>query len=345
MSQVTLGSTGITVDKNGFGALPIQRISFEEAGKLLVKAYNSGIRYFDTARMYSDSEAKIGEAFEKAGIVREEVYIATKTMAKTAEDFWSDLAESLEALKTDYIDVYQFHNPVFCPKPGGEDGLYDAALKAKAEGKIRHIGITNHRMAVAEEAIESGLYETLQFPFSYLADEREIELANKCKKHNMGFVAMKGMSGGLINRADVAYAFCDLFDNVLPIWGVQREKELDDFLACAENPPVYDDEMKAFVESERRELTGDFCRGCGYCMPCPAGIFIQDCARMSLMIRRAPVSVYMDEAHQAQMQQIKNCLHCGQCASRCPYGLDTPTLLQKNLEDYEAALADPQFGR
>lgn len=345
MSQVTLGSTGITVDKNGFGALPIQRISFEEAGKLLVKAYNSGIRYFDTARMYSDSEAKIGEAFEKAGIVREEVYIATKTMAKTAEDFWSDLAESLEVLKTDYIDVYQFHNPGFCPKPGGEDGLYDAALKAKAEGKIRHIGITNHRMAVAEEAIESGLYETLQFPFSYLADEREIELANKCKKHNMGFVAMKGMSGGLINRADVAYAFCDLFDNVLPIWGVQREKELDDFLACAENPPVYDDEMKAFVESERRELTGDFCRGCGYCMPCPAGIFIQDCARMSLMIRRAPVSVYMDEAHQAQMQQIKNCLHCGQCASRCPYGLDTPTLLQKNLEDYEAALADPQFGR
>ena len=345
MSQVTLGSTGITVDKNGFGALPIQRISFEEAGKLLVKAYNSGIRYFDTARMYSDSEAKIGEAFEKAGIVREEVYIATKTMAKTAEDFWSDLAESLEVLKTDYIDVYQFHNPGFCPKPGGEDGLYDAALKAKAEGKIRHIGITNHRMAVAEEAIESGLYETLQFPFSYLADEREIELANKCKKHNMGFVAMKGMSGGLINRADVAYAFCDLFDNVLPIWGVQREKELDDFLACAENPPVYDDGMKAFVESERRELTGDFCRGCGYCMPCPAGIFIQDCARMSLMIRRAPVSVYMDEAHQAQMQQIKNCLHCGQCASRCPYGLDTPTLLQKNLEDYEAALADPQFGR
>lgn len=345
MSQVTLGSTGITVDKNGFGALPIQRISFEEAGKLLVKAYNSGIRYFDTARMYSDSEAKIGEAFEKAGIVREEVYIATKTMAKTAEDFWSDLAESLEVLKTDYIDVYQFHNPGFCPKPGGEDGLYDAALKAKAEGKIRHIGITNHRMAVAEEAIESGLYETLQFPFSYLADEREIELANKCKKHNMGFVAMKGMSGGLINRADVAYAFCDLFDNVLPIWGVQREKELDDFLACAENPPVYDDEMKAFVESERLELTGDFCRGCGYCMPCPAGIFIQDCARMSLMIRRAPVSVYMDEAHQAQMQQIKNCLHCGQCASRCPYGLDTPTLLQKNLEDYEAALADPQFGR
>lgn len=345
MSQVTLGSTGITVDKNGFGALPIQRISFEEAGKLLVKAYNSGIRYFDTARMYSDSEAKIGEAFEKAGIVREEVYIATKTMAKTAEDFWSDLAESLEALKTDYIDVYQFHNPGFCPKPGEEDGLYDAALKAKAEGKIRHIGITNHRMAVAEEAIESGLYETLQFPFSYLADEREIELANKCKEHNMGFVAMKGMSGGLINRADVAYAFCDLFDNVLPIWGVQREKELDDFLACAENPPVYDDEMKAFVESERRELTGDFCRGCGYCMPCPAGIFIQDCARMSLMIRRAPVSVYMDEAHQAQMQQIKNCLHCGQCASRCPYGLDTPTLLQKNLEDYEAALADPQFGR
>lgn len=339
MSQVTLGSTGITVDKNGFGALPIQRISFEEAGKLLVKAYNSGIRYFDTARMYSDSEAKIGEAFEKAGIVREEVYIATKTMAKTAEDFWSDLAESLEVLKTDYIDVYQFHNPGFCPKPGGEDGLYDAALKAKAEGKIRHIGITNHRMAVAEEAIESGLYETLQFPFSYLADEREIELANKCKKHNMGFVAMKGMSGGLINRADVAYAFCDLFDNVLPIWGVQREKELDDFLACAENPPVYDDEMKAFVESERLELTGDFCRGCGYCMPCPAGIEINNCARMSLLLRRSPSELQLTPEVQAKMMKIEDCMHCGHCRSMCPYHLDTPALLAKNLEDYKNVLS------
>lgn len=345
MSQVRLGSTGIVVDKNGFGALPIQRISFEEAGKLLVKAYDNGIRYFDTARMYSDSEAKMGEAFEKAGIRRVDIYIATKTMAKDAKGFWADLETSLEALKTDYIDVYQFHNPAFCPRPGGEDGLYDAALEAKEKGLIRHIGITNHRMAVAEEAIESGLYETLQFPFSYLADEREIRLSRMCKEHDMGFIAMKGMSGGLITRADVAYAFMELYDNVLPIWGVQREKELDDFLECAANPPAYDDEMKAFVESERKELTGDFCRGCGYCMPCPAGIFIQDCARMSLMIRRAPVSVYMDEAHQAQMQQIKNCLHCNQCADRCPYGLDTPSLLQKNLEDYEAALADPQFGR
>lgn len=345
MSKVRLGSTDIVVDKNGFGALPIQRISFKDAAQLLVKAYENGITYFDTARMYSDSEAKIGEAFEKASIPRDKVYIATKTMAKDAEGFWADLEASLEALKTDYIDVYQFHNPAFCPIPGGDDGLYDAALKAKAEGKIRHIGITNHRLAIADEAIDSGLYETLQFPFSYLADEREIELARKCKAHDMGFIAMKGMSGGLITRADVAYAFCDQYDNVLPIWGVQRERELDDFLECAKNPPVYDNEMKSFVESERKELTGDFCRGCGYCIPCPAGIFIQDCARMSLMIRRAPVSVYMDEAHQAQMQQIKNCLHCGQCASRCPYGLDTPSLLEKNLADYEAALADPQFGQ
>ena len=165
--QVRLGKTEIVVNKNGFGALPIQRISDEAAVYLLRKAYNGGIRFFDTARAYSDSEHKLGLAFSKA--VREDLYIATKSGAQTGETMREDLKKSLENLKTDYIDIYQFHNPAFCPKPGDNSGLYDAALEAKKEGKIRHIGITNHRLLVAKEAIESGLYETLQFPFCYLA--------------------------------------------------------------------------------------------------------------------------------------------------------------------------------
>lgn len=163
--MVTLGSTGITVNKNGFGALPIQRIAQEDAVHLARKAYKAGIRFFDTARAYTDSEVKLGEAFDG---IRSDVYIATKTAAETAEDFWKDLHTSLKNLRTDYIDIYQFHNPAFCPRPGDASGLYDAALEAKAKGLIRHIGITNHRLTVAKEAIESGLYETLQFPFSYI---------------------------------------------------------------------------------------------------------------------------------------------------------------------------------
>ena len=336
MDMVTLGSTGITVNKNGFGALPIQRISLEDAADLARKAYAAGITFFDTARAYSDSEVKLGEAFDG---MREKVYIATKTMARDVEGFWKDLETSLKNLRTDYIDIYQFHNPAFCPKPGDGTGLYEAMLEAKAQGKIRHIGITNHRLAVAHEAIESGLYETLQFPFCYLATEKDMEVEEACRKAGMGFIAMKALSGGLINNSRAAYAFEAQYENVLPIWGVQREKELDEFISYIENPPKMDEEIKALIEHDRKELIGEFCRGCGYCMPCPADIEINNCARMSLMLRRAPSDAWLTEEWQEKMKKIENCLHCNKCKNHCPYGLDTPTLLQKNYEDYKKVLA------
>ena len=251
MDMVTLGHTGITVNKNGFGALPIQRVSQEDAVALARKAYKAGIRFFDTARAYTDSEVKLGEAFDG---IRSEVYIATKTAAQNAEDFWKDLHTSLTNLRTDYVDLYQFHNPAFCPKPGDGSGLYEAALEAKEKGMIRHIGITNHRLSVAREAIESGLYETLQFPFSYISGEQELELVNACKEHEMGFIAMKGLSGGLITNSAAAYAFEAQYDGVLPIWGVQREKELDEFLSYIDNPPRMNEELKAVIDHDRAEL-------------------------------------------------------------------------------------------
>lgn len=338
MTQVRLGKTEIVTNKNGFGALPIQRISFAAAEALIMKAYESGITFFDTARFYTDSEQKLGKALCARGL-RDKVYIASKTMCNNTDEFWSQLEKSLEDLQTDYLDLYQFHNPAFCPKPGDGTGLYEAMLEAKNQGKIRHIGITNHRLSVAEEAIESGLYETLQFPFSYLASPEEIALSEKCKAADMGFIAMKGMSGGLINRADAAYAFMAQYDNVLPIWGVQKMEELEQFLACEEKPPVLDSEMQDFIAAERAELTGEFCRGCGYCMPCPIGIKISDWARMSLMIRRAPTSVYMDKAHiEEELKLAEQCIKCGQCAAKCPYGLDTPALIEKNVADYKEQL-------
>ena len=336
MSTVTLGRTEITTNKNGFGALPIQRISEEEAVYLLRKAYENGITFFDTARWYTDSEHKVGMAF--AGM-RDRLFIATKTGAQDAAGFWKDLETSLTQLQTDYIDLYQFHNPAFCPKPGDESGLYDAALKAKAQGKIRHIGITNHRLAVAHEAIDSGLYETLQFPFCYLATEKDIELVEKCREADMGFIAMKALSGGLITNSAAAYAFLAQYDNVVPIWGVQREKELDEFLSYIETPPAMTEELAEVIRHDREELLGDFCRGCGYCMPCPVGIEINNCARMSLLLRRSPSAGHLSPEGQEKMKKIEQCLHCGQCKSKCPYGLDTPSLLQKNLEDYKKVLA------
>lgn len=335
MDMVRLGKTEITVNKNGFGALPIQRITRNDAAYLLKKAYDNGITYFDTARMYSDSEEKMGFALKD---VRNKIYIASKTAATTVEGFWNDLETSLKLLQTDYIDVYQFHNPSFCPRPDDVYGIYDAIVEAKEKGMIRHIAITNHRLTVAKEAVESGLYDTLQFPFNYLSTEAELDLVESCLQADMGFISMKALSGGLIQNSAAAYAHQAQY-NVLPIWGIQKESELDEFLSYQENPPTMTEEIKAVIEKDRSELMAEFCRGCGYCKPCPAGIQIDFCARMSLLLRRAPTAEYLTPTWQEKMEKINDCIDCGHCKSKCPYGLNTPELLKENLRDYKEVLA------
>ena len=330
MDYVRLGRTNLKVSKNGFGALPVQRVDTEEACRILRRAYEGGINYFDTARFYTDSEEKLGIALHD---VRDKIILSSKTMATTVEGFWKDLHTSLQLLQTDFIDIYQFHNPAFCPKPGDGTGLYEAMLEAKARGMIRFIGMTNHRLSVAEESVQSGLYDTLQFPFSYLAGEQEEALVHLCAAQDVGFICMKALAGGLITRSDVAYAYLAGFP-VAPIWGIQRMQELEEFLSYQENPPALTSERLAYIEAERHELAGNFCRGCGYCMPCPVGIEIHNCARMSLLLRRSPTASHLTPAGQAKMKKIEDCIHCGQCKAKCPYGLDTPSLLQKNYEDY-----------
>ena len=335
MKMLTLGKTGITVPQNAFGALPIQRVDMETAAHILRKAYDGGMRFFDTARGYSNSEEKLGYAFEG---MRDKIYIATKTHATTPEAFWKDLETSLKNLRTDYIDIYQFHWPKQCYKPGDGTGMYECMLEAKAKGMIRHIGMTNHILDVALEGIESGLYETLQFPFSYLSSEKELDLVNRCKEADMGFIAMKGLAGGLITNSAAAFAYMSQYD-VLPIWGIQKESELDEWLSYMDTPPAMTDEIKSFIEREKKELDGEFCRGCGYCMPCPVGIQINNCARMSLLLRRSPSAGHLTEEAQERMKKIEDCLECGLCKSKCPYGLDTPELLKRNYEDYKKVLA------
>ena len=336
MKQITLGSTGITVPQNAFGALPVQRVDNDAAAALLRRAYEGGMRFFDTARAYTDSEKKVGLALSD---VRENIYIATKTQARTPEAFWRELETSLSLLKTDHVDIYQFHccDRVF--RPGDGTGMYECMLEAKAQGKIRHIGMTAHKLQVALDGAASGLYETMQYPFSYLASPKELELVRLCERNNVGFIAMKRLAGGLITNSAAAMAFMTQFENVLPIWGIQRENELDEWLSYMEDTPAMTPELTAFIEREQTELMGEFCRGCGYCMPCPQGIMINQCARMSLMLRRAPSAGWLSEKMQQEMAKIENCTGCRACTKKCPYELDTPALLRKNLEDYRLVLA------
>jgi len=338
MKNITLGNTGITVPQNGFGALPIQRISKEDAVHLLRKAYKGGIRFFDTARAYTDSEEKLGAAFSDGYLDRSEIIIATKTPAKTPDDFWKDLETSLKLLKTDYIDIYQFHLMGECWLPGEDNGMYDCMQRAKEQGLIRHIGGTAHKIGVARQIVESGVYETLQYPISYLADNKEKELIKMCNDKGVGLICMKALAGGLITDSKAAMAFMSQYDGLVPIWGIQKESELDEWLSYMEDTPVMNDEISEFIRSEQEELMGEFCRGCGYCMPCTMNIQINQCNRMALMLRRAPSEAWLNEYWQKEMERTQECINCGACLLKCPYGLDIPSLLKKNYEDYQNVL-------
>ena len=337
MEKIRLGRTELLVSKTSFGALPIQRISKAEAARLVRRAFDGGVNYFDTANMYTDSEEKLGAALHD---VRRSVVISTKSAAVDKKTVLAHIEQSLRSLRTDYIDLFQFHNPAKLPDPADPDGAFAAALEMQRRGYIRHIGITNHRLAVARAAIDSGNFETLQFPFCYLAAEQDLDLVARCKAADMGFIAMKGLSGGLLSNAEACYAFMKQYDNVVPIWGIQREEELDQWLELAERDPDLTPELEAVIARDRRELAGNFCRSCGYCLPCAAGIDIPQSARMSALLRRSPYQKYMTDEWYEKMHRIENCIHCDACKSRCPYGLDTPALLQLMLQDYDAFYAE-----
>ena len=332
MKTVRLGKTELMVTKPAMGCLPVQRCTEEDAVKLLRAAYEGGINYFDTANVYTDSEKKMGLALSD---VRDKIIISTKSAATTRKGVLEHIENSLRMMKTDYIDLFQLHKVPEVPDFDDPEGMWAGAVEAKERGWIGHIGVTAHRIDVAEECIKTGRFETLQFPFSYISSERDLALAEKCKEADLGVIAMQGLAGGLLGvNPKACHAFMNLYDNVVPIWGIQHMEELEQWLALAEEDPQMDEELSAQIKKDRQELSGNFCRSCGYCMPCTVGIEIRECARMAMNIRRAPWRPFFTLEWRDKMAQIENCVDCGLCKSRCPYELDTPNLLKYMLKDY-----------
>lgn len=336
MDTTRLGRTGLQVTRTAFGVLPLQRTELPEAVRILRRAYDAGITFYDTARAYSDSEEKIGHALSD---VRDHIVIATKSTSTTRDGVLRDLETSLRNLRTEYVDILQLHNPAQLPDPADPESAYAALLEARAQGKVRCIGVTNHSHARARAAVESGLYDTLQFPICHISAQEDLALIDLCRTHDVGLIGMKPLSGGLLNRARPAFAFLRQFSNLVPIWGFQRMEELEEMLALDANPPVLDDALQAEIDNDRAGLSGDFCRACGYCLPCPAQIPITMAARMALLLRRMPYQQFLTPEWQEQMRRINDCTNCNHCRAHCPYGLDTPALLQRMLADYEEFLA------
>lgn len=332
VKYVRLGKTGLVVSKPAMGCLPVQRCGRDDAVRLLRAAYERGITFFDTANAYTDSEEKIGLALSD---VRGKIVLSTKSAAQDKVGVLAHIENSLRMMRTDHIDLFQLHQAARIPDPNDPDSPMAGALEAKRRGWIGHIGITSHRIDVAEQSIACGMFETLQYPFSYISSKRDLALAKRCEKTDMGYIAMKGLAGGLLGtNTRACHAFMNEYPNVVPIWGIQSMEELDDWIALAEEDPGMDDALRAAIDADRRELSGSFCRSCGYCMPCTVGIDIRQCARMNMLLRRSPWQQYMTDEWREKMNRINECIECGKCSVRCPYQLDTPKLLKYMLKDY-----------
>jgi aryl-alcohol dehydrogenase-like predicted oxidoreductase len=332
MEKIRFGRSGLMVSRTAFGALPIQRVDFDTARTILRRAYEGGINFYDTARGYSDSEEKIAYAL---GDLRDDILIATKASgARDRAAVMRCIETSLVKLQTDHVDILQLHNPPTWPDPDDPESAYAGLLEAQRKGMARYIGISNHKLALALQAARSGLYDSVQFPLSAISSEEDLQLAEVCRENDVGLIAMKAMSGGLLTDSRLAFAALRQYGNIVPIWGIQRESELAEFLALEADPPAMDEALRAAIELDRVELAGDFCRGCGYCLPCTVDIPINTAARIGFLLRRSPSARWLSPEWQEQMKRIEDCVDCGQCKERCPYGLDVPTLLHKMLEDY-----------
>lgn len=333
MKTLRLGKTDLMVSELGFGGIPIIRLGFEDAVEVVRHCFERGIRFFDTANVYGDSERKIGQALES---VRDKVLLATKTLARDVEGAAEHVDYSLENLKTRCIDLYQLHNLINddalnqALAPGG---AYEALARAKADGKIRFIGFSSHNIATAIRACRTGLFSTVQFPFNFIERDPADDLFKVAAEMEMGIIAMKPLGGGLLERADLCFRFLQQFPNVVPIPGIQAKEEVEQIVELYISPKPLSQADLADIETIRSQLGTKFCHRCEYCMPCDKGVLIpQAMAFRSFSRRMVPLAAIM--MADAAMESIANCEDCRECIEKCPYGLEIPEALKETLALY-----------
>jgi len=333
MRYQLLGKTNLRVSEFGFGGIPIIRLSIDEAVAVLRRAYDKGVTFYDTANAYICSEDKIGRAF--AGM-RDKIVLATKTGKRDAAGAAEHIDTSLRLLRTDHIDLYQFHQ-VSQEKDwqaiSGPGGALEAVLKAKEQGKIGHIGLTSHNLSMANRLIKTGIFETIQFPFSFVEPEAADELAVVARARGLGIIPMNPFGGGVIDNAALTFKFLRQFPDVIPIPGFDSAEYVDQVAAIYETPNTVDDADRALMAEYRERLGRQFCRRCEYCQPCPNGVLITPAMAYPIVAHRMSKEVAVNFAKIA-IESVARCTECGVCLTRCPYNLPIPELIRKNYDLY-----------
>ena len=335
MEYTTLGKTGLRISRMGFGGIPIQKVDAQETRKLMERLVEAGVNYIDSARGYTVSEAFLGEALEG---LRDKFVLATKSMARTKEAMAADIDVSLGNFRTDYIDLYQVHNPseADLDKVAAPGGALEALLEAKAAGKIGHIGVTAHTAKVFEKALAMDWVETIMFPYNIVETQGE-ELMRRAAQQNVGFICMKPLAGGAIEDASLAMRFIAKNPDVsVVIPGMYDVREIDQNLAAMEDESPLSEEELAKIDEIRRTLGTEFCRRCNYCQPCTAGIGISGIFVLEGYLQRYGLGNWAKARYAATPKKAGDCIGCGVCETRCPYQLPIRKMLARCKEEFGA---------
>jgi predicted aldo/keto reductase-like oxidoreductase len=340
LKTVKLSGTDLKVSEVGFGGIPIIPLPKNEGVSIVKYCFELGITFFDTANMYTSSEEKIGTALDT---VREKVVIASKTTQRDANGAAAHIDTSLKQLKTDWIDIYQLHNvsngealqQVLAPQ-----GAYEALAKARDAGKIRFIGISSHSISTAMEALQTGLFSTLQFPFNFIENDPENKLFPLAIQNNVGIIGMKPLGGGLLERADLCFGFLQQHPHVVPIPGIRADYEADEIIDLYRHPQSLSNSDLEEMQKIRKVVGEKFCHRCEYCMPCEQGVQIPSVLIFQAAAKRLSpegVSAWLGKA----METVAECIECGQCEEKCPYNLPIADLLKENLALFKE-IEEPQ---
>jgi uncharacterized protein len=338
VKTIDLGQTGLKVTELGCGGIPIMRVSMNEAEVILRRCFQLGIRFFDTAHIYNDSEQKMGVALQP---FRSEVVLATKVWAKTAREADEQLTMSFDRLGTARIDLIQCHNvskQEDLDTIMGPGGAYEILAKTKAEGRVRAIGFSSHNPDIAIKAIDSGKFATVQFPFNFIESEPEKRVFPHAREHGMGIIGMKPLGGGLLDRADLCFRYLQQYPDVVPIPGIQSIDEIEEIAAHYEARKPLSRADREEMERVRTELGARFCRRCEYCMPCEQGVQIPRVLLVKSQVRRfSPAQLIL--MTKDAVSSVEQCVECGQCVERCPYSLPIPEMLKENVEIFRKFLS------